>query len=418
MNIQESAVLELEELDVIQKGWDQERHFFKNKVHPDDFPPLPELPAARYTDEAFYQLEQEHLWSKTWVLAGFANEIAKPGDFKAMEINDRPIVLVRGKDREIRAFYNVCQHRGSTICKTANGNAKQLTCPYHGWTYDLEGNLQFVPAQHEFPALDPAQKPLRSIRCEMNGNLIYVSFDDNAQPHQRFLGNIGLLMSDIPFDQVMHYETVAWTVESNWKSVQDAFSEAYHARFVHAQTAHQSLDTTAPVKYLFKHGHYVQINRSRQGEAGIFGQNQEAADESRTIGQMKPLTRYGQRAYNLFPNLTLPITEGAFSVIAIWPVDVGTSRIDLHFLKICPDGELVVTEDDREAVIQFSAVIDEDIATLAGMHNAMTSGGLDSIPLSYGEQALYNFHREVDRLIGPERIDPALRVQDANIPVY
>lgn len=408
-----SPITQLEELSSLQAQWDNEDLLLKEKRHPKDFPALPELPAARYTSHEFYELENQFLWSRTWLLVGFGNEIKTPGSFKTISVQGKPIILVRDNDGEINAFYNVCQHRGGVLCREAQGKLTRFRCPYHSWAYDLKGQLTFVPSEHEFPNLDKSQKSLGSVRCESYGNLIFISLSNDVEPLQQFLGEMVELTTDVPFDKVQHYRTDEWVINANWKTTHDAFQETYHARYVHPKTAHQALDTLCTVRYMLHRGHSLQYPKSRRDESKATIYSPISA-ENRVL---KESTLYAQRTYHLFPNMTLPVSEGNFSFIMIWPISVSQTLVQLHFVKISDDDSGIETPADKDAADAFSAVIDEDVSTLDGMATSLATGGTSSIPLCYGERALYHHHLAVDKCIGREKIPEALRVPPIEIPI-
>src|ERR1051325_987647 len=97
------------------------------------------LPGAFYSDEAIYRADLERIWRKGWLFAGHSCEIPKPGDYFTLQVDTDSLIIIRGKDERIRGFHNVCRHRGSLICTEPGGNARKLVCPYHQWTYDLDG---------------------------------------------------------------------------------------------------------------------------------------------------------------------------------------------------------------------------------------------------------------------------------------
>ena len=101
---------------------------------PDGFPSLPPIPAKRYTDKAFFDLEMEHLWKKSWVFAGHTDELPEPGSYVLWQQLGSPILIIRGKDDKIRAFYNTCRHRGAPIVKDEKGRKNLFVCAYHGWS--------------------------------------------------------------------------------------------------------------------------------------------------------------------------------------------------------------------------------------------------------------------------------------------
>ena len=121
---------------------------------PPDGVPVPLIPVERYRDRAMWDLERDHVFRRTWLFAGHVSELAEPGAYRTFERSGAPIVIVRGNDNEIRAFYNSCRHRGAPVVREACGTARRLICQYHSWSYDLEGTLRAVPDARNFVGLD------------------------------------------------------------------------------------------------------------------------------------------------------------------------------------------------------------------------------------------------------------------------
>ena len=109
-----------------------------------------DLPLARYTDPEFFALEREHLWKKVWTIAGHTSELPAAGSYKTIDVVGAPIVVVRGEDGEVRAFFNSCRHRGAPVVREPCGTERRLRCQFHSWSYDLKGQLVAVPDQRDF----------------------------------------------------------------------------------------------------------------------------------------------------------------------------------------------------------------------------------------------------------------------------
>jgi phenylpropionate dioxygenase-like ring-hydroxylating dioxygenase large terminal subunit len=152
-------------------------------TYPDGFPPLPTLPAARYFDQQFFDLEIEHVFKKTWLSAGHISELPNPGSYRLFERLGLSIIVSRGLQGEIRAFRNVCRHRGAAILREEKGTARRFVCPYHAWTYSLDGKLVTVPEEsYNFACFDKAEHPLQQVRCEVWKGFIFINLDAHTEP--------------------------------------------------------------------------------------------------------------------------------------------------------------------------------------------------------------------------------------------
>ncbi|AMK26536.1 aromatic ring-hydroxylating dioxygenase subunit alpha (plasmid) [Sphingobium sp. SJ10-10] len=413
---------DIEALPRIQRMWELADENNKSKQHPADFPAMAEIPVGRYTRQDFFEIENTAIWKQSWLLAGFVDEFAKPGSFKTTTIADVPVVLVRDDKGAINAFYNVCQHRGSKLIKAAGGVQPNLTCGYHCWTYNLQGELKFVPDEHDFPGLDKGGKSLRSIRCEKFGAIIFINFDEDAAPLQDFLGVLGSAIGDVPMDRVRLYKSVSRELPVNWKAVLDNFAENYHVKFVHTHTLHPLVDSKVAARQCLSNGHSALTIKPRTASAigsVVKSDGLAPADSS----GMKEVTSISQRAYTLFPNVSITVTESLLFVLSIWPVSVNQTRADGYFLSISRTGEdpeatAKAAAEAGEAGVQFfSAVMQQDLDAMEQMQEAMSSGGIEKIRLGYKEQQIYNYNLEFDRLIGKNNIPDGLEVEDVGLPI-
>lgn len=410
----------LETADKIASIWQREEARIRTKAHPAELPPLPGHPVGRYTDPAFFQLEKDHLFNRVWLLAAVANELPQPGSFRTTDLNGRPVVVVRGRDGQVRAFHNACQHRGACLVRDKSGQAASFTCPYHAWNYALDGALAFVPDEFDFPGLERGKLGLRELRCESHGALIFVCFDSAAEPLADYLGGLVDMLADVPWPDVRLYRECDFTVDCNWKCVHDAFSETYHVQFTHTNTVHQAINRIHTARQMLRHGHNAMVVKNRASETGAARQNVLDAGPITAGGsggiELSALTRTAQRSYNVFPNLTLPVGENLTTILAAIPLGVDRTLVRLRYLKVDPGAELD-TDADRATVEGFNAVLMEDFHALAGIQQSLSGGGLDRITLGAGERFIYNFHRELDRVIGKRNIPAALQVTDIDLPL-
>lgn len=181
--------------------YDGVEHERGRDAYPTDFPNLPEVPIDRYTDAAFYDLEMKHFWPKTWLWAGHVNEIPEPGSYKLFERLGQSVIIARGNDGQVRAFHNVCTHRASSLVQEPHGSVRRFTCPYHAWTFSLDGRLVAVPDQaRNFACLDKADHGLVPVRCETMRGMIYLNLDGNALPLSEYFATTEQELGSFPLE--------------------------------------------------------------------------------------------------------------------------------------------------------------------------------------------------------------------------
>jgi phenylpropionate dioxygenase-like ring-hydroxylating dioxygenase large terminal subunit len=193
-----------------------------------------------------YELERDAIFRKTWLNVGRVEQVAKTGAYFTREIDAArtSVVVVRGKDGEVRAFHNMCRHRGNKLvwndfpAEEVSGSCRQFTCKYHGWRYGLEGELTFVQQESEFFDLDKADYGLMAVQCEVWEGFIFVNLDPaNTTPLREYLGKLGAGLEGYPFGEMTQVYKFRAEVGSNWKLFIDAFAEFYHAPVLHAKQA-------------------------------------------------------------------------------------------------------------------------------------------------------------------------------------
>jgi glycine betaine catabolism A len=190
------------------------------------------LPAAWYSDPAHYERELEAFWYAGWVAAAREEEIAAPGDWRLAHVGSQSLILLRGEDREIRAFHNTCRHRGSILCTAEQGNfpRKRIVCPYHSWTYDLCGRLIATPRRMETPDFDAENFPLYRVPVKAWGGFVFVCL---ARTPPAFEPPGGY--SRYGFENLRIGKRIVADVHANWKLIAENFSECFHCPPVHPE---------------------------------------------------------------------------------------------------------------------------------------------------------------------------------------
>ncbi|NBW75610.1 MAG: aromatic ring-hydroxylating dioxygenase subunit alpha [Sphingomonadaceae bacterium] len=202
-------------------------------------PPLSTGPISgeRYWSPEFMQREWGHIWTKSWLIGGLVEQIPNAGDYFTYEIGRESILVTRGEDGQVRAFYNVCPHRGNRLVEAEQGHAKAIACAYHGWRFAPEGDLKFVPCPEDFAGGTPCGRvKLSEVRCEVFAGFVWVNLDPQAPTLAEHLGPIMPQIACYQMEQMRRTHWVTLEGDFNWKIVQDNFNESYHLPFVHPQT--------------------------------------------------------------------------------------------------------------------------------------------------------------------------------------
>ncbi|PJN96303.1 Rieske (2Fe-2S) protein [Amaricoccus sp. HAR-UPW-R2A-40] len=191
------------------------------------------LPRGFYTDPAIYEFDLDAIFYREWLFAIPACEIPQTGNFVTMQVGQYPVVIVRGADGRIRAFHNACRHRGSRVCTALKGSAPKLVCPYHQWTYELDGRLLF--ARDMGPGFDASQYGLKPISCAEAGGLVYVCLADSPPAIEPFLEKAGRYLAPHRLDQAKVAFESTIVENGNWKLVIENNRECYHCAGSHPE---------------------------------------------------------------------------------------------------------------------------------------------------------------------------------------
>jgi phenylpropionate dioxygenase-like ring-hydroxylating dioxygenase large terminal subunit len=193
------------------------------------------LPAWCYTSPAFYSREVERIWRKVWNFLGSATHIPKPGDYFTVAFAGVPIIVLRDHDGRVRTFANSCRHRGSVLLQ-GEGNCKAIACPYHSWTYGLDGRLRGAPEMEKTVGFDKGDYGLIEIKTDIWGGFIFVNFDKDCEPLRTFLGDLPEKLAPYRMDDLVLTRRKTYDLACNWKLFVENAKEAYHIATVHRST--------------------------------------------------------------------------------------------------------------------------------------------------------------------------------------
>ena len=222
-------------LDVIAKdpGNLPETYFFDNKI---DYG-LDNISIERYLDPEFHRKEVEKVWKKVWQFAGFEEDIPEVGDYFTYEIAGISVIITRSGPGKISAFYNSCLHRATQLVE-GEGRAGRFICPYHAWEYTLEGKLDHVPQQWDFPQVCPGADRIRPVQVDTYNGIIFINLDPDASSLAGYIEPLPEFLSHYPIEG--RRQRTCWVkkvVPCNWKNAVEAFQEGYHLAPTHPQFA-------------------------------------------------------------------------------------------------------------------------------------------------------------------------------------
>ena len=376
------------------------------KAPPAEFPTLPDIPAGRYTDPRFFELEKAHLWRKSWLFAGHLDEIPERGCYRLWENAGQPVVIVNAGDGRVNAFYNTCSHRGAPVVTDAGGKKIRLTCRYHGWTYSLDGDLVSIRDPEDFRDLDFSCRGLNPIRCERFGKLIFVNFDNNAPSLLDWLGPVAAEWEEFRFDECRLAARHTFVLNCNWKIAMEANTEVYHVKSIHPSTVAPALDDRRNVNTLYPGGHGRMVAPRPAGMNSAIPMP-DGLPEIESVGE---IGRTCTQSYGMFPNWVSPLSQRALPPLLFWPLSINQTLFEVF--TIAPDwgdgpGPDFWTENNGEQLVQ---VLREDTEFGEWIQKSVESYGFRGVPLSYQEARIYHWNQWADRIIGVENIPEELRV--------
>ncbi len=337
------------------------------------------IPAAWYIDPRVLELEQRTVFRRTWQVAGQVEDLAAPGDYITCELpGGEPIVVVRGADHTLRAFFNVCRHHAAAVVTAPHGCAQQFRCPYHGWTYGLDGGLKGTPDFAEVLDFDRSSNGLVPVACDVAEKWVFVSLDPGGVTLDAFLG--ATLTSDLEalgFTALHWMERQHFTVDCNWKVFVDNYLDGgYHVPHVH-----RGLDSVLSSReYTIETGERFCLQWSPMVTEGA---------EERTGA-----VRQGDRAlyYWIYPNFMINCYGRAMDTNLVIPRGVDKTEVifDFYFTDVSERSR----EENRASIAVSQQIQDEDVGVCVSVQRGLRSGAYDTGRLSVRREAgEHLFHR-------------------------
>jgi glycine betaine catabolism A len=193
------------------------------------------LPGRAYQEPAILEWEREHILRRDWVIVGREDEAPDPGTYFLAELDGEPLLVVRGRDGVLRAFYNVCRHRGTAVVEEPCGTAVRFQCPYHAWIYDLEGKLVRAKHTDDLDDFSLETSGLVPVGCDTWQGFVFINLDPDAASLSDQLGDLDEHLARFDFSDLRPARTITYDVAANWKFIAENYSECYHCPPLHPQ---------------------------------------------------------------------------------------------------------------------------------------------------------------------------------------
>lgn len=284
---------------------------------------MPVLPVSAYTSQDWFEKEQTHIFGNTWQFAGLAEDIKESGDYITVQCGLQNILVVKGKDQALRAFHNLCRHRGTQLLRAVGKKQKALTCPYHDWTYDLTGQLISVPDQErEFPDLELDKICLHKAAVGIWRGMIWVHPKPNAMPLEKWFEGCEQYLGPHDPNRLIEYPDTYYekTIKANWKIVAENYMDVYHLAHLHSNTL-QMYDH-ANAQYGFVGDHYL----FWEPLAKKYLDNLDKLIPYKRIAEMTD-EYLGAYVPLLFPNLGLSESESTWNIFHIIPISPNETKV-------------------------------------------------------------------------------------------
>ncbi len=354
------------------------------------------LPREAYTDPAFLAVELARVFGRGWTCVGAGGEIPDPGDAVPVTLGDLPLLLVRQRDGSIRAFHNVCRHRGPVLVTGPVKRRPALVCPYHGWSYDLAGTLKGTPlymgAGRQDPGpLDKSCFGLVGIRCEVWNDGIFVNLSDDAPPLAEVYAPLTARWSDYDFSLLRYGGCERLTINGNWKLVMENFQEGYHLPWTHpllnALSSHDNHYSVVEPTFQGQGSHYYDTVQGGHGNLPNFPR---LSDHWRNRAEYPAM----------LPNLMLGIHPDHLLFFSVLPRGPDKTEEVFHFYFV---GDAAMTpEHDAQRAKVISNLVSinaEDIGVVERMQSGRRSPGFIHAPFSpYQERTIHQFQRRIAEL--------------------
>ena len=363
------------------------------------------IPAKPYYDPAYFELERSAVFLKSWIQIGHVCELPEPGSFvrRELEFANASLLIIRGRDGQLRAFHNVCTHRGTQLVDEAAGRRSTFSCPYHRWTFGTDGALLSAPDFESF-GLAKADCALPQVLLDSCGGLLFVNFDRDAQPLREWLGDYAAMLEQMPIAQATTFTEYSYDIAANWKLTYDNFQENYHLRFIHPRSGGAGIGGDNPFGYPASMGfngqHRTQHIWSNPEPAvkpfqgAAFGRGYRAAAARGLL-----TLPYGRDYLAFFPNLFVIGTPTQPFSHTVYPIAADRSRGVVRIYWVGEDACASERFAREYALASLRDIHSEDISIIEAGQRGLSSGALSHIHFQSMEALCRHLYLAVDERV-------------------
>lgn len=349
------------------------------------------MPKSVYTSEAFAAQEREHIFAREWLCAGRADALPNPGDYMTMQISGEPVIVLRDRAGALRAMSNVCRHRMSVLLE-GRGNTRSIVCPYHAWTYNLDGSLRGAPAMAANESFCKEQIGLPQVRCEEWLGWIMVTLNPDAPSPSERLAEVEALVGYLKMETYSEAFREEFRWATNWKVLAENFMESYHLPVCHSGTIGGTVDLmkmTCPEGLAAFNYHYILKNDAIPLALAHPKNTVLQGDERRTTWLLA-----------IYPSLMITLTPGYFWYLSLTPDGPGHVNV-LFGGGLSP--EFVADPEAAAHFAQVKALLDEvnieDKGCVERVYRGLCAGMSGPGPLSHLERPNFDFARYISGMM-------------------
>jgi choline monooxygenase len=282
------------------------------------------LPPWCYTSETFYRREVDRIFGKVWNFVGHVSQVANPGDYFALTFAGIPTIILRDLSGTLRAFANTCRHRGSALLE-GTGNARAIVCPYHSWTYALDGTLRAAPEMQQTLHFDTADNGLIPLRLDTWGGFLFLCFDAEAPDLTHYLGDLPDRVAAYGLEHMACTRRKAFMIECNWKLFVENAKESYHIATVHRNTINKYASARSSGYWVEEtSGNYVSTFAQHDGSMALLQGDPGFPANERLAGLREA---GGTRAPLIYPSTYLACTIDCAWYLELHPLGPHRTRL-------------------------------------------------------------------------------------------